>query len=403
MSEATRREKAAAAATVEEVTRRERAAAAAAVEGATRRERTAAAIAVSEATRRERASVAETATSVALDTERARAATLEVRWAMWGLWSFPLLIVILPSPAQAELDALRILLSEPYAASESDAWAREVAGGRDTGALLAAAKAGDVAALQAALDDGGSTEEADEVRGLRGGRWGARGVPPLQATRDSCLRCAWGVPPLHAVMSDSPPPLSPASLLAAEWLDSTLLGCFQRPPRGTPHSSGGWRQSGRNYKGACQNLALLPPQLVYPPLPLQADYTPLHGAAADGHAPIVALLLATPGVPPLARTQVRTGKRGGGGGVSLKNREAHGICASRNCRCCCYCRRAGPHWTWRGGAATPPLPQCSRPTPGWPLPRPLAEWAATARTYSPACTPILGSCAQCAWGRQTPC
>ena len=32
----------------------------------------------------------------------------------------------------------------------------------------------------------------------------------------------------------------------------------------------------------------------------QFGWTPLHGAASNGHAPIVALLLATPGVDPLA-------------------------------------------------------------------------------------------------------
>ena len=36
--------------------------------------------------------------------------------------------------------------------------------------------------------------------------------------------------------------------------------------------------------------------------PLQGGWTPLHWAATYGHAPVVALLLATPGVDPLART-----------------------------------------------------------------------------------------------------
>ena len=49
------------------------------------------------------------------------------------------------------------------------------------------------------------------------------------------------------------------------------------------------------------SLFLLPP----PPPLLQSDMTPLHAAAANGHAPVVALLLATPGVDPLHKNKVR--------------------------------------------------------------------------------------------------
>ena len=44
------------------------------------------------------------------------------------------------------------------------------------GAVYAAAKAGDVRALQAALEAGASTDEADEVRGSEGGGGGRRGL-----------------------------------------------------------------------------------------------------------------------------------------------------------------------------------------------------------------------------------
>ena len=43
----------------------------------------------------------------------------------------------------------------------------------------------------------------------------------------------------------------------------------------------------------------LPPAPSTPPL--QSGWTPLHVAAWYGHAPVVALLLATPGVDPLAK------------------------------------------------------------------------------------------------------
>ena len=47
-----------------------------------------------------------------------------------------------------------------------------------------------------------------------------------------------------------------------------------------------------------------------PPLPqLQYGNTPLHAAAMNGSAPVVALLLATPGVDPLAKTRVRGTQR----------------------------------------------------------------------------------------------
>ena len=68
-----------------------------------------------------------------------------------------------------------------------------------TGAVLEAAKAGDAAALQAALDAGGSTEEADEVRGNGKNAGGKRrrwqttkwepppSPPPSPVVRQHCL------------------------------------------------------------------------------------------------------------------------------------------------------------------------------------------------------------------------
>lgn len=47
--------------------------------------------------------------------------------------------------------------------------------------------------------------------------------------------------------------------------------------------------------------ATLLSQLHHVCVPLQCRWTPLHWAAYKGHAPIVALLLATSGVDPLAR------------------------------------------------------------------------------------------------------
>ena len=88
------------------------------------------------------------------------------------------------------------------------------------GAVHAAAKAGDVAALQAALDAGGSTEEADTVRG--GGR-GER------------IR---GREPHHHPMS-----------WCAGRLDALPLGRRQRQPRGPPHSPSGRCQPGCNNQG----------------------------------------------------------------------------------------------------------------------------------------------------------
>ena len=79
------------------------------------------------------------------------------------------------------------------------------------------------------------------------------------------------------------------------------------------------------------------PHLTHPPsLPLQRGWTPLHAAAWNGRAPVVALLLATPGVAPLAKTR---GVRG----------------AQRWLRCLPAClmapdlwrRQSTLRWTWR--------------------------------------------------------
>ena len=51
---------------------------------------------------------------------------------------------------------------------------------------------------------------------------------------------------------------------------------------------------------------------------LQSGWTPLHAAAASGHTPVVAHLLATSGVEPLAKDVVRGGQ-GAGGGIMLPN------------------------------------------------------------------------------------
>ena len=56
------------------------------------------------------------------------------------------------------------------------------------------------------------------------------------------------------------------------------------------------------------HLVPLPPAPSSPPL--QRGQTPLHRAAINGHAPVVALLLATPGVDSLARVgEVRGAQR----------------------------------------------------------------------------------------------
>ena len=61
------------------------------------------------------------------------------------------------------------------------------------------------------------------------------------------------------------------------------------------------------FRLAAPPAPLRPPSLPPPPPspPLQGGDTPLHWAAYYGHAPVVALLLATPGVDPLAKTRVR--------------------------------------------------------------------------------------------------
>ena len=58
-----------------------------------------------------------------------------------------------------------------------------------------------------------------------------------------------------------------------------------------------------------RSLPRCPPKSTHlrppPRLPMQHGRTPLHEAAVEGHAPVVALLLATPGVDPLAMNRVR--------------------------------------------------------------------------------------------------
>lgn len=49
-------------------------------------------------------------------------------------------------------------------------------------------------------------------------------------------------------------------------------------------------------------MSFVPVSLPILPRPLQSGETPLHAAAKNGNAPVVKLLLATPGVDPLARS-----------------------------------------------------------------------------------------------------
>jgi len=86
----------------------------------------------------------------------------------------------------------------------------------------------------------------------------------------------------------------------------------EQPPCATPRAPAGPR------------LASAP----LPPLPLQHGATPLHGAAASGHAPVVAALLAHPRVEVNAKDEVRWGERaegrgrGGGAASSLSGTSA---------------------------------------------------------------------------------
>ena len=97
------------------------------------------------------------------------------------------------------------------------------------GAVFAAAEAGDVAALQAALDAGGSTEEASRVR--------------VRRAVGAC--CA----PFCLSRSVAPCLFVPLLFSAAGRLDWRSLGRPRRPPRGSPHAPGGWRQPKRSRRG----------------------------------------------------------------------------------------------------------------------------------------------------------
>ena len=89
------------------------------------------------------------------------------------------------------------------------------------GAVLKAARAGNVRSLQAALDAGGSTEEVDEVRAEH--PFTCR-VPSPHIYRTSALQCS-------------------------AWLDCLLLGRPRRPPRGPSHIVGGRRRRGHSRRG----------------------------------------------------------------------------------------------------------------------------------------------------------
>ena len=87
---------------------------------------------------------------------------------------------------------------------------------------------------------------------------------------------------------------------------------FDWDSRGRPHSS----PEPECPKASCTPLhslagPLCPPSLIFPPPPppLQDGLTPLHMAAIEGHVPVVALLLASPGVNPLAKDVVRGAQR----------------------------------------------------------------------------------------------
>ena len=91
------------------------------------------------------------------------------------------------------------------------------------GAVLEAAIAGDAAALMAAIEAGGSTEEADTVWG------GERGEP-------------WGSNGGRSPHDNLNPPFLP-SAAGVRWY-RRLLGRLQRPPRGPPYTPGGRRRPG---------------------------------------------------------------------------------------------------------------------------------------------------------------
>ena len=90
-----------------------------------------------------------------------------------------------------------------------------------------------------------------------------------------------------------------------------------------------------------------PPFLPPPPHPpLQRGQTPLHWAAFYGRAPVVALLLATPGVDPTLKDKVRGAQRW------LRGLPA---CPTPLPLCC---RMATLRWTMRRAKEGTPQPRC---------------------------------------------
>ena len=171
------------------------------------------------------------------------------------------------------------------------------------GAVLAAAKAGDVPALQAALDAGGSTEEADEVCALETRDVDAcypRHHPFLTppATPQHCRTAIYwaaykgrleALRMLLAAGSDLVNSARVSMLLAAGSAEGVLM----------PHALALAPEplSNRGISKASGHVPAPPPH--HPPQ--QSSETPLHVAAYYGYVPVIALLLATPGVDPLAR------------------------------------------------------------------------------------------------------
>ena len=109
------------------------------------------------------------------------------------------------------------------------------------GAVLAAARVGDVEALQAAIKAGGSTEEAERVR------WRVGRADPLGK--------GWSKKRTY----NTPTPLPFASSSAAERPHCCILGRPQRPPRGPPHAPGGRRQPGRFGQCKCKQEVAMGP------------------------------------------------------------------------------------------------------------------------------------------------
>ena len=114
-----------------------------------------------------------------------------------------------------------------------------------------------------------------------------------------------------------------------------------------------------------RSLPRCPPKSTHlrppPRLPMQHGRTPLHEAAVEGHAPVVALLLATPGVDPLAMNRVRGALR----------RPKGPVCPFYAVPCA-VCRLARLLWTTRKAGEKPStlamplmLPRYSGPTRAW--------------------------------------